>query len=258
MTRFQRFSLLVFLLAVSCLTLQSCSTGGEPSYRGKKLSQWLLNSADAGEAEIAVRAMGTNAIPYLLRWLADTDSNHNLHAPNGFAILGETAAPAIPQLEQLLLGTNELAATLAASALGRIGRPAAPVLIGALTNANYRISTDAALRLQDLGTNALPAIPILLKQLESPRAKIRARATDTLGSMELEPATVVPALTRRLYDSSDPVRHLAVSALAEFGPAAKSAAPDLMMLLPAPNYSESVSNALLEIAPEALTNPPTQ
>src|SRR5690242_3243308 len=41
----------------------------EPEYQGKKLSEWLaMQHEHPAEAARAVRAIGTNAIPFLLRW----------------------------------------------------------------------------------------------------------------------------------------------------------------------------------------------
>src|SRR5438874_13488245 len=48
----------------------------EPSYGGKKLSEWVLQSCTGGlgadvriaQAEDAIRHIGTNAVPYLLAW----------------------------------------------------------------------------------------------------------------------------------------------------------------------------------------------
>src|SRR5438045_3525167 len=42
----------------------------EPEYHGKKLSEWLaLEREQPRESAEAVRAIGTNAIPFLLRWI---------------------------------------------------------------------------------------------------------------------------------------------------------------------------------------------
>src|SRR5438045_3026446 len=48
----------------------------EPEYQGKKLSEWLEqycgsagNPQKALEAEEAIRATGSNAVPYLIEWL---------------------------------------------------------------------------------------------------------------------------------------------------------------------------------------------
>jgi len=49
--------------------------GAEPVYKGKKLSQWVLElppepiTYGRSDAEVALREIGTNALPYLLKWI---------------------------------------------------------------------------------------------------------------------------------------------------------------------------------------------
>src|SRR5438105_3314 len=42
----------------------------EPEYGGKRLSEWLgaYEASPSDEAQVAVRRIGTNALPWLLRW----------------------------------------------------------------------------------------------------------------------------------------------------------------------------------------------
>src|SRR6266480_1197120 len=49
----------------------------EPEYGGKRLSEWVqvlgahaANGGDAHLADEAIRHIGTNALPYLLKWLS--------------------------------------------------------------------------------------------------------------------------------------------------------------------------------------------
>jgi hypothetical protein len=90
---------------------------GGPSYGGRTLTRWLENPNLAGREE-AVRAIGTNAIPFLLRMAAIRYHNHELRsvlmerivpgqhpdcfmAESGFAILGECGRPAVPALAEI-------------------------------------------------------------------------------------------------------------------------------------------------------------
>src|SRR5678816_2434558 len=42
----------------------------EPEYQGKKLSEWLeMHNDRPAKSTEAVRAIGTNAIPFLVRWI---------------------------------------------------------------------------------------------------------------------------------------------------------------------------------------------
>ena len=100
----------------------------EPVYQGKALTQWIREAHDVGifeqtdETKAAMSAMGTNAIPFLLkeftrpigRWQGRlyawvngrpffrirlrTDEERVRLAGNGLLLLGTNAAPALPVL----------------------------------------------------------------------------------------------------------------------------------------------------------------
>jgi hypothetical protein len=115
----------------------------EPEYNGKKLSAWLTVAAGQGwdepdssetlQALAAVRSIGTNALPCLVKWiqfeqpkwrkdistayqkfprglynesialwLLSHDEKGRRLAPLGFGILGPAAGPAVPDLVNLL------------------------------------------------------------------------------------------------------------------------------------------------------------
>jgi HEAT repeat protein len=248
-------------IIVAALGLLGCST--QPSYEGRTLKQWVMlyHEADEGSPEeqqtmVAVRSIGTNAIPYLTTWIADNDWRICQTAVHIFKVLGPEAAMAVPDLERMLMGTNELVATLASEALANIGEPALPVLIAALTNRQFRVATDAGLALIELGTNARPAVPILLQQIDHHHWAYRQRAANVLGNLAIEPDTVVPALARLLRDNYKPVRFTALAALGEFCAQAQPAIPAISRLLVDldENVRKAATNTLHQIAPES---PPT-
>ncbi len=250
------------LIGALVLTIATASArSAEPKYQGRSLTMWLSAYRDAGvdtaeekRAAEAVRGIGTNAIPYLLRMLTNRDLDLQMDAQNGFIILGQIAAPAVPALAALLKGTNELSMFTAARSLGGIGAPALPVLMETLTNRHFKVATQAYLAIGALGTNAKPAIPILLRDLQHPNHFYRERAADTLGSLHIEPETVVPALTNLLTDSSLAARHLAIQSLGQFGSAARSAVPAISTFLTDADLSYTATEALRQIAPEVLVN----
>jgi hypothetical protein len=122
----------------------------EPEYQGKKLSYWCarLGSTDGSvsgsefsEAEQAIIGIGTNGVPFLLkwtryerpRWKSDLASGHFLpgvvrrnllmrwldgeteefrgyNAQFGFHALGPRAGPAVPELCRIARGTQPSAA----------------------------------------------------------------------------------------------------------------------------------------------------
>jgi hypothetical protein len=158
-----------FLVASLVLASFICGIAGrssspsEPAYGGKRLSLWLnelcaldsFKQAELGRSQIlAVRSIGTNAIPWLLaefrrgglpwQWELNQllnkqrlikyrflDADHRLYrATVGFRALGEMAEPAIPKLLSLV----EAYPGYVPGTLAGIGRPALPALQQCLTN----------------------------------------------------------------------------------------------------------------------------
>jgi hypothetical protein len=210
----------------------------EPRYNGRSLSSWLKAYAaiyettgttqtipDVGEAVHAIQAIGTNALPLLLKWIQQEPPSWQQaahrklpkrlwntaparllidgpgyekasHAMNAFDILGTNAAPAIPGLVKLMTGTtNRTIVARAIGALGGIGVPALPYLITALSNTNqpgrhlipFRIQAIAA----DLGTNTW--LPPLKAALQDPDPRVRASASAVLGDLAPDLLTNAPA-----------------------------------------------------------------
>lgn len=216
------------------------------------------DSEEDKQATEALREIGTNALPYLIKWIAETESRQPyLGSADAFGVLGTNAAPAVPELALLLASTNRLAATLAGTALGHIGKPALPALIAAYTNGRFRVGTEAALALVELGTNARPAIPLLLRDLNHPNHFYRERAADTLGKLQMEPEIVVPALTRLLGDDSSAARFITLLRLGDFGPQARSALPAISNFLThaEEEVRKMATNVIRKIALEGLDQP---
>jgi HEAT repeat protein len=246
------------------LGLVISAQGAEPAFKHKTLSRWLklYHSAEPGSAQetqsiVAIRSIGTNAVPRLVQMLVARDINVQQSAATGFEILGALGAPAIPALTNLLYGTNPVENVLAANSLGHIGLPALAALMDALTNHSYNVATLAALSLPEMGTNALPAVPVFLRDLRSRNHFVRERATDALGNLHLEPETVVPALTNLLNDSSLTARCMALNSLGQFKDAGSLAIPVIVPLLQAPEETIRISatNALCDIAPNEYKRP---
>lgn len=238
----------------------------EPEHEGKSLSEWLKlyqnaddGSPDERKATTAVRAVGTNALPMLVTWVASNDLDEQFLAKNGFQILGTAAQPAVESLGKMLVSTNPVISLIAGECLGHIGAPALPELLAGLTNRQFRVGTAAALAIVELRTNASPAIPILLQHLQHPNHFYRERAADALGNLGIEPETVIPALARLLKDDSKAARYLALRGLENFESRAGPAVPAITDLLADPEESirETATNVLRRITPEVLTNPPS-
>jgi hypothetical protein len=153
------------LFAAGCVVVTICTTAlithhWEPRYKGRTLSYWLERSGNNAvldrppdqEATTAIRTIGTNALPFLLRWiryeppfwseaarkrLPETIKTNYLGwtimygrgrtraelAALGLCILHTNANSAIPELRRLVEDrTHPLTAAYAAAALMAIQR----------------------------------------------------------------------------------------------------------------------------------------
>jgi HEAT repeats len=246
------------ILLAALLVAPLCGFGwwllrpSEPSYKGKSLSVWLeyLASDDGNtpEAREAVRQIGANAIPTLLRMLRANDSplktkcielldrqhlvkvritpalEKNYEAGDAFSALGVDAAVALPDLIQIY---------------------------------DEKISTDSqrmtAVSIGGIGPAASVAIPTLLRGLQTTNDPVRGYTVYALGEIHSEPVLVVPELANLLHDSNGDVRCFAAQALGEYGTSAESSVPDLIRMLNDPQALTRymATNALKQIDPEA-------
>src|ERR1035437_126713 len=134
----------------------------EPSYQGLTLSKWLIvyyngysghdNNPPAAEingAKRAIRAIGTNAIPTLIAWLADDSPGISRREieEEALKIRGKKGRPAIPALIELLKDKNEETRVQAFFCLQEIQPDKevfVPVLIQMVHEKNKSISLYAA------------------------------------------------------------------------------------------------------------------
>ncbi len=168
----KRFILLASLLTAALGVVLLLKPGGsQPTYQGRRLSTWLDELAETGGSRPgaplsrqarSVRAIGTNALPWLLSEFAWNEPRWHGHlnrllqkqritnfrfggtlrrhrrAILGFQTLGEMAEPAIPDLLRLI----EVRHGLVPIALAGIGAPAIPALAQCLTNTSSLTSNN--------------------------------------------------------------------------------------------------------------------
>lgn len=135
----RKWSVLLFIAGLLACLVFSCSRSNEPAFEGKLLSEWVIaypyipaDDRVGSEEEVAIRAIGTNSLPFLLYWTTlesieenpvmfklrmialKIEAKFNLHhlpiwnyrhrverrigAYEAFGALGELAAPALPVL----------------------------------------------------------------------------------------------------------------------------------------------------------------
>ncbi|MCA9031634.1 MAG: HEAT repeat domain-containing protein [Planctomycetaceae bacterium] len=202
--------MIVAALVMAVVLWVQLSGPSEPTYNGKSLSEWLdeRRPTPAGpivltdEAELAVRKIGPEAIPFLLDWVQRTDSTtsqslrYRVGIPiplndvwrarglYGFRALGDAAEPAIPELVEMALKSDDRDVQ------------------GAATNS--------------LTNNHPLAVKLLIEALQSGDSEIRFNAALVLG--RLRPSEAIEPLTKALADSEHGVRGIAAMGLGFYSP----------------------------------------
>jgi hypothetical protein len=238
-----------------------------PVYEGKTFYQWAtdLENVQANYSDpnrwktieaitVAIRAMGTNALPYVmadlraqttlkdrfLAWLAPRAKVLKLKPPNvadrwvrgirALEVLGPLGKPYLPELVSMASGSTGYSE----GALMAVGPDALPAftnllagstfpqtgnLIGAFANAVYadRIRPD----------QAAVALPYLVKVFQSTDSHGRWYAASALGAVHQDPDLCVPLLISGLADPTPSVRESCVQSLGAFGEAASMHAEKL-------------------------------
>ena len=264
---------LVVCVVVVVLALIVWPGEREPEYQGKKLSEWM-ESKDPDQRAVAVRQIGTNALPWLLRWIHcdvppwktklrgimaklpqviqnsqpirsltwHEEAKHSMLACIGFQILGRQAKPAIPELIELAKDPKSpLGSYLAVSVLLTFRKDAIPGLLAILGNPQGTAWWPVmdhfryGVRARDLGTNANTAVEILLRFLKDRNGTVRTAAARALGNLALQPEVVIPALAKSAEDSEWMVRARSVEALANFGELARPVTPIFLHALNDPD-----------------------
>jgi hypothetical protein len=190
----------------------------EPRHSGRKLSQWLLlydkaastrnGNEQRTEAEAAVRSIGTNALPLVLRWIQYERSPWRGQALAGMRALPAWFNGALHQnrltrvLESTAGESRAYRARLFFKILGAEATNAIPELTRLVREGprGRAIPGRALLSLAALGDAGLDPI---LKLMEDPRVPDRHTVVFALAQMRAEGVDVsraFPALVRRLED----------------------------------------------------------
>lgn len=283
----------IFITVLVCIALALAyailSRDNEPRYKGKTLSEWLaiytavpMEGASAPaetqrEAQLAIRSIGTNALPFVLEWMRQEPSpwretllnklpqalqNWPLlkslirgkslqraeRAGSVFVILQTNAVCAIPELETLMQdnGRPERANSVI-TCLTWIGPAAIPVLTNALANPNQSNRWYIILSLREMtlfnryGDSYRDAcLPALIRAFNDPDPFVRRLATNAVGSLTNEP--------RMLFDLSKIPRQYEPIISAQYN----------TLHDPDQKARNAMTNAFGNYAPELLTNAPPQ
>ena len=192
-----------------------------PIFESKPLTAWLkdlyrmtgprsYDSSMAGPGAKAVRALGTNAVPYLVHMLT----------ANRRRLMDKPA----------LWAKNKA------------------VLPLSYTTARERVM-QAAIACELLGPKAGAAIHALIPLLEDQDADIRRQVVAALCFIQQDAEIVVPLLAERLADTDVRVQQYAINGLAMFGAKARPALPALRKLAQSkyPDLGAQASDSLRRI-----------
>ncbi len=212
-----KYLVIVAVLVGAALTTALVRRDREPSYNGHSLSEWLhaarpgyINPpAPPAEATAAVRRIGTNALPTLLKWASYdptrlqsklrpivSGSDHPADAEDGFRILGPVARPAIPGLTRLAIkSSSDERVMRCARCLASIGPDAVPALAEVISNYHGKERYYPIAVLAKFGTNVQPAVPVLVRCLSDSDVRVRRAATNALSKLppEILANTTAPA-----------------------------------------------------------------
>lgn len=236
----------------------------EPKYHGRPFTYWFKEyclawpgaSGAPEEVTAAIRAMGSNAVPYLVKELLST----NQDSRSG-KLYQEFVDGVPPGLRRVMPGSisADRSRDKAADALF-YSKPSGHVLLPLLTNALKGSDVIARHRalfvLGGVGEGAEVVVPYLVVALKDPDPAARTLAAQSLRLIGTEATAAVPDLIEAL---SDPVtRGNAVTALGNAGADARAAIPPLReMMTTDTNVSRlSVAAAIHKIDPsqsDALT-----
>jgi hypothetical protein len=247
--------------------LKSVFHAEEPSYEGKSLREWLrlcgpqpgagkmydsLRPASDDDtptqqhAKEVVRNIGRSSLPFLMELLARGGLDAHF-GRQGFAVLGDLAKSALPDLLQLLQqneGDDITQRSCIIWSIGNIG-PAAESAIPALVEElrQSRHPSVAAEALGDIGHAAAEAAPILIERISNGDLPYDLPLIIALGKMHSRDAVpVLVAIAKRTENESrrkhdqpgytlEMRQHRAVEALGRIGPDAVYAVPSLIELL---------------------------
>ncbi len=212
----------------------------------------------------AVEALGKigdpKAIPVLITALENEDDYVRMNAVNALEAFGPRAKAAIPALVRALKN-DEANACFVAQALGAIDAEgiSTPVLTAALGNEDSDMRRFAAFGLSRMGRKAGAAEKALHDGLRDTDLGARIAAAQAYWSVSGKADEAVGALRAVLQTPHDwLVQMWAAGALAEIGPAAKAAVPELIACLKsdARYLVSSSAEALGKIGPEAASAVP--
>lgn len=230
-----------FALTLGIVLARPCGPS-DPVYHGKRLSQWLAETSPGkqltDEAIQAVRAIGTNALPYLVceferdeaKWLERIKQGKFVSQTLGIrfepkwvrkgkvmsalASLGADAAPALPTYARYFDDPERGVTVVSLVNLTR--QAGLPFLLKALSSTNVIAADYAIQALRFREEKGDLELPVILALMNHDNQKARAFATSVLRYHPPMVGSNMTVLRRALSDPAPSVRRNAIKALSVF------------------------------------------
>ncbi|MGO8928124.1 MAG: HEAT repeat domain-containing protein [Limisphaerales bacterium] len=250
------FALAILLVALAGVGVWMGMGQREPEYQGKRLSYWLERPNGDDRDKEAIRQIGTNAFPFLIKWLRAQDTRSDQRAMTWVERARTWAerqrlVPFHPPVHSHFKSAElrRAEAAFGYEALGPLACAQIPSLMDAMTNdASLDVRLTAEEVLIYLGPEARRAAPALFQATKDKSEGVRINAYWVLGKILPEADVTIPVLVAGLDDASPGARFRAAIVLGEYGSAAKAAVPALLRVLPT---NSGAPTALKAIDPEA-------
>ena len=240
------------LIVATAVFILVASRPALPEHEGKTVYDWMFESRSSNlEDNPGLRAIGSNAVPYLARALAMrstpfdryrwvrhpltqyvltnagfglrwTKPSRDIRYAATWSLLefDFEATPALPELYAELANPGAADRQMVIACIGSAARPeeSVPRLVQAwplCINDPYNVRHDLLYVLGTSGSNAAPlALPIVIEALDDPKPDIRVAAADALNRWGARAPEAVPKLVSYLSGTNV---QLAVAAAAALG-----------------------------------------
>ncbi len=273
--RFLLIGLAVLALGILAGIIIARYAPAPPVFGGKTVKAWALQNdaivprpVEAAalrlEAAAALRTLGSNAVPALVKLLSASDSilrralwSHAAQLPaplerfitrtirppeaavlqraaaRALAVIGPEAEAAVPALSRTLRAKEADVRYESGLALGRIGGAGVDELADALTAKDPNVRYPAVVGLGEVHSNLNLAVLALLQGLGDPNDGVRIAAGGSLSKLG---TNVLPLVIRELESGTAARRRAAAKAVGIVRPARASVLPGLMKMARDPEW----------------------
>lgn len=263
------------------------SSESQPVNQGRKLSDWaqevkfLAPDSRPLQPDDSIRAIqeiGTNAIPYAVRWLSTdprdkvrrlktelilkvNQSQKWFHFDSGFespflkkrlalgvfVALGTNAVHAIPEIEKLLESDDRYVVEIAALALRSIGKDSIPVLVRSLSSTNQILVEASISALSSFGTNSLRGFPKLMEYVKIDSTGLGDYCAFALLYIAPDAKEFHEAMVARFKSSLPKPSWMACSVIKCLGTNVSELVPDLERLINSNSENTPIKRRLVDV-----------